>query len=467
MRVAITGGTGFVGGHLAKSLSASGHDVVVLARGVDQRPWAREILELPGVTFVPLGTSDEQGLARAFEGCEAVAHCAGINRQIGSQTYEAVHVRSTANVVRAAEAAGVRRLAYVSFLRARPGCGSAYHESKWAAEELVRASSCEWTVLKPGMMFGRGDHMLDHLSHALYTFPVFLGIGPRRVRPLAVEDAVDVLAAALVDGRLPRRTVSLVGPTEIAFDDAARLVGRVLDKRRPFVRVPIGFHYLLARVAEASMTVPLVSLAQVRILQEEVVEPLNAPDQVPGDLVPQTVFDEGSVRARLPEPGRFRSHDLRWFKEGRDGPDALGEPRTGVLVFDGDCGFCTSAARWAERRFRRGERAEPWQLLGEERLASFGLSAQDVEQAAWWVDGAGTRERGHRAAGRALQAAGGWRRVVGVFVLTPPTSWISAGAYRVVVRWRYRLPGGTPACRLDGNRRAPSQTLGHTTPGNL
>ncbi len=183
-----------------------------------------------------------------------MAHCAGINREIGSQTYEAVHILGTTNVVKAAEVAGVRRLAFISFLRARPHCGSPYHESKWAAEELVRASSCEWTVLKPGMIFGRGDHMLDHLSHAVYTFPFFLGIGSCRLRPLAVEDVVDVLVATLVDGRLARKTVGVVGPTEIGFDDdAARLVTTVLGKKRPFVTMPIGFHYALARVAEATM----------------------------------------------------------------------------------------------------------------------------------------------------------------------------------------------------------------------
>lgn len=454
MRVAITGGTGFVGGHLAQALSRGGHDLVVLARGVDHRPWAREVLGLPGVTFFRTGTGDEDGLVKAFEGCDAVAHCAGINREIRLQTYQAVHVRGTANVVRAAEAAGVQRLAYVSFLRARPDCGSPYHESKWAAEEIVRGASCEWTVLKPGMMFGRGDHMLDHLSHSLYTFPVFLGIGARRVRPLAVEDAVRVLVAELVDGRLGGKTIGLVGPTEIGFDDAARAVASVLGKRRPFITVPISFHHLLALVAEGAMTVPLVSLAQVRILREEVVEPLEAPDQVPRDLAPATPFDEETIRAGLPAAGPFRLDDLRSFGRRRRPARSSDENHAPVLVFDGDCGFCTSAARWAERGFRHGERAEPWQLLGAEVLGTFGLSVEDVQQAAWWVDIDGTRERGHRAAGRALRAGGGWRRGFGGLVLTPPASWLSAGVYRLVVRWRYRLPGGTPACSVDASNRA-------------
>jgi uncharacterized protein YbjT (DUF2867 family) len=332
MRIAITGGTGFVGGHLAMALSARGHDVVVLARGADQRPLAREVRGLPGVTVVQAGIDDERALIRAFRDCDGVAHCAGINREIGSQTYERVHVHGTASVLRAAGAAGVRRVAYLSFLRARADCGSAYHESKWAAEELVRGSTCEWTVLKPGMMFGRGDHMLDHLSHALYTFPFFLGIGPRLVRPLAVEDVVVVLTAALVDGRLPNQTAGIVGPTEIGFDDAARLVADVLGKKRLFITMPIASHRLLACLAESTMTVPLISLAQVQILREQVIEAAGAPDALPDDLLPATPFDEAAIRARLPEPGRFRLDDLRfpWHIRSFPGtrPGRRGGPRS-------------------------------------------------------------------------------------------------------------------------------------------
>ena len=209
---------------------------------------------------------------------------------------------------------------HVSFLRARPACGSAYHESKWAAEEAIRAASLDWTVMKPGMIFGRGDHMLDHLSHALYTFPFFVGVGRCPVRPLAVEDVASVLSAALIDGRLSRQTVALLGPTELSFDDAARLVAKVIGKRRLFFQAPIVFHYALARLAARVMDVPLVAVAQVRILREGVVEAVLAPDQLPVDLVPSTPFDEASVRAGLPGPGPFRLNDLKWSPHGGTGP---------------------------------------------------------------------------------------------------------------------------------------------------
>lgn len=313
MRIAITGGTGFVGGHLAAALTSQGHEVILVARGVDRRPWANKVLSLTGVRLVASGLNDQSALAQAFAGCEAVAHCAGINREIGDQTFEAVHVQGTTNAVRAAERAGTRRFALVSFLRARPNCGSAYHESKWAAEEIVRASNLEWTVLKPGMMFGHGDHLLDHLSRALCTFPIFVGMGHRRVRPLAVEDAVGALKASLVEGRLDRKTIALMGPTVLQFDEAVRRVAQVLHKRPIIIDLPIAFTYAVAWLAERLMMLPLISISQVRILAEEAVEQTRAPDSLPPDLTPSTPFDVESIRAGLPDEDGFNLADLRLF----------------------------------------------------------------------------------------------------------------------------------------------------------
>ncbi|MDA8357255.1 MAG: DCC1-like thiol-disulfide oxidoreductase family protein [Actinomycetota bacterium] len=134
-----------------------------------------------------------------------------------------------------------------------------------------------------------------------------------------------------------------------------------------------------------------------------------------------------------------------------DGPTASPrfESPTALLIFDGDCGFCTTAADWAQRHFRHGEHVRAWQLLGDDGLEELRLNRRDVEAAAWWVDGDGKRERGHRAVGRAFDAFGGKWRIIGWLVLVPPSSWFAAASYRLVVRWRYRLPGGTPACRVD------------------
>lgn len=308
MKVAITGGTGLVGRHLAERLLGEGHEVVLISRkpGKTSDPRGR-------AAWVASDLSDPDVLAAAFTGCNAVAHCAGINRELGSQTFERVHVQGTRRVVEAARRAGVRRIALMSFLRARPDCGSAYHESKWAAEETVRSSGLDYTIIKAGMVYGRGDHMLDHLSHAFHTLPLLATVGFREkaIRPLAIDDLLQVLQAALIEGRLPRKTVALAGAEELLLSEAAGRVAQVLGRRAWIFPAPILFHRVLAQMCEWTMKVPLIAKAQVQILIEGVVEPATACDPLPAELVPVRQFTPDQIRSGLPEPGAFGIRDLR------------------------------------------------------------------------------------------------------------------------------------------------------------
>jgi NADH dehydrogenase len=301
MKVAITGATGFIGGQLATRLSSEGHEVVRIGR----RSTGEEIVK------ASLDRVDE--LEEAFAGCQTIAHCAGINREVNGETFQRVHEEGTRNVVAAARRAGVKKILLLSFLRARPDCGSAYHESKWAAEELVRESGLDYTIIKSGVVYGRGDHMLDHLSHAFHTFPVFalVGFEEKTVRPLAVEDLVHVMRAALIDRRLKRQTIALVGPEEIFLSEAVRRVAEVVNKQPLMFPLPVWCHQLLARVFELTMTVPLVSQAQVRILSEGVSEPSSPCTAVPYDLVPTRRFTPEQIRNGLPHPAPFCVGNLR------------------------------------------------------------------------------------------------------------------------------------------------------------
>jgi predicted DCC family thiol-disulfide oxidoreductase YuxK len=116
-----------------------------------------------------------------------------------------------------------------------------------------------------------------------------------------------------------------------------------------------------------------------------------------------------------------------------------------VLVFDGDCGFCTSSARWIEARLPADTAVEPWQSLD---LDSLGLTEADVTAAAYWVDDEGGLHRGHLAIGRALVTAGGLWGIVGRLLVSPPLTWVARPVYALVARYRYKLPGATDACRL-------------------
>jgi NADH dehydrogenase len=312
-KVAITGASGFVGSHTARALLAHGDDVVLIAR----HPDVAAVPPDSHATWIAADIGDEAALTSAFKGCDAVIHCAGINLERGGQTYAAVHVRGTEAVVCAVQAAGVPRIALVSFLRARPACGSSYHESKWAAEEVVRSSGLSYSILKAGVIYGDGDHLLAHLSKSLTSLPVFLLVGlraHRTLRPVAVADVARILVASTHDARLDRVTVPVLGPDELTLAQVVDRVATEVGRTPRCIPAPVALHRALAWVVERLMVVPLVSTAQVRILAEGVVEPVLAPDRLPDDLTPTTPFSSASIRAGLPATRRFSLRDLRAFQ---------------------------------------------------------------------------------------------------------------------------------------------------------
>lgn len=113
-----------------------------------------------------------------------------------------------------------------------------------------------------------------------------------------------------------------------------------------------------------------------------------------------------------------------------------------VLVFDGDCAFCTTSVRVLERT---GPDAEivAWQLTD---LAVLGLSEEEAAAAVQWVEIDGAVRSGHEAIAAALKTAGGAWKIAGRLILLPGVSWLAAWGYRLIAANRHRLPGGTPAC---------------------
>jgi uncharacterized protein YbjT (DUF2867 family) len=291
-RVAITGGTGFVGCHLAARLPSA--DVVLASRRT-------------GVAI-----DDVEALATAFTGCDVVAHLAGINRELRDQTYDRVHVRGTTAVIEAARRAGVRKIVLLSFLRARPGSGSAYLESKWSAEQLVRESGLDYTILKSGIIYGTGDHFLTQLSHAVQTLPFFgtVGFAEKTIRPIPVAELIDIVVGA-IDGEMSTSTVAVTGSEELLLSTAVRRVARVVGRSVSTVPTPVWAITALAQLAEWTMVVPLISTSQARMLAEGVSEVWGDADDVPASLAPSTPFDDAAIRAALPRPGGFRVRDLR------------------------------------------------------------------------------------------------------------------------------------------------------------
>ena len=302
MKIAITGGTGFIGRHLARDLAQRGHEVVLIARGQDTRDMSVRSLE--NVTFIAGNINNVPRLIQAFNGCEAVAICSGTSREQGSQTYLQLHVNGASNIVAAARQAGIQKLVLMSYLRARPNVPSAYHTTKWEGEEIIRKSGLDYTIIKSGLVYGPGGHLLDNLGELLHKLPVFAKVGfqEKTVRLVAVEDLVAVLRAALLEDRLSKQTVAVLGPEEFPFSSGVRRIAHAIGRKSLLILpLPITFHRLLAWFSERFMPKPLVAASQVQMLAEGSNKPLPDSQMPPDDLIPTTRFSVDQIRKGLPD----------------------------------------------------------------------------------------------------------------------------------------------------------------------
>lgn len=117
----------------------------------------------------------------------------------------------------------------------------------------------------------------------------------------------------------------------------------------------------------------------------------------------------------------------------------------GTVIYDADCGFCTTCATWLQAHGTC--EIAPWQSLD---LDAIGLTEADVSAAAWWIDPTGVvLERGAGAVGEALKTCRGPYAVLGRLTLARPIRPLANLVYRLVARYRYRLPGGTAACKIN------------------
>jgi NADH dehydrogenase len=230
MKVLLTGATGFVGREIADQLHLAGHTVRCLARG------GRHHREKPAgtVEFHQGDVTDAKSLVDSCTNIDAVIHLVGIISEVGNQTFENVHTRGTQNLVAAAQRGGVRRLVHMSALGTRTNAASRYHQSKWAAEELVRKSELDCTIFRPSLIYGPRDHFVNLFAKIIRFSPIVPIIGSRRAKFQPI--AVDAVAAAFV-GSLERteaigQTYDLTGPETLTLPQIIDQITEVMGRTR-------------------------------------------------------------------------------------------------------------------------------------------------------------------------------------------------------------------------------------------
>jgi uncharacterized protein YbjT (DUF2867 family) len=237
MTVLVTGGTGFVGGHVVHALRAEDRPVRALVR--DTRRGAR--LASWGCELVQGDVTDPASLRRAVEGCDAVVHLVAIRRG-RPEEFERLMSQATRDLVAAAGEAGVRRFVHMSAAgtTAQTAAAVPYFRAKWAMEEAVRGSGLEHVIFRPSFVFGRDGGALPTFVRQVRYSPVtpVVGSGLTRIQPIWVEDVAAFFAAGVERPDAADRAFDLGGPDVVTWNELYERIAKVLGKRRARFNIP-------------------------------------------------------------------------------------------------------------------------------------------------------------------------------------------------------------------------------------
>lgn len=274
MHVIVTGGTGFIGGHVVRQLMSSGHDVSVLVRPNS----AHGIEALPGMTKIIDGDVLDEDLQDRLPDADAFIHLVGIIREAPRKgiTYERLHVESTKNAINAATHRGIRRFVHMSALGASPEGPTEYFRSKGRAEALVRASGLDWTIFRPSVVFGPGDDFVNMLGGQVRVFPVVpvIGDGTYTLQPVAVDDVASGIVDALKQPESINQTFCVSGPETMSYDDLLDTIARGLGKKRARkAHVPLGLMRPTIRAMEGLSFFPITTDQLTMLLESNACDP--------------------------------------------------------------------------------------------------------------------------------------------------------------------------------------------------
>ncbi len=233
--ILVTGGTGFIGRVLVRQLLEAGHDVQLLIRPSPRSP------DLPrGVSVKVALTSldDERGLRAALVGVDTIYHLAGDEWRGGRGNLLETDIRGTSSLVQAAAEAGVDRIFYLSHLGADRASAYPVMKAKAIAEEFIRRSGLDYTVLRSAVVFGPQDGFTTGLARLLHALPyIFLlpGEGDALIQPLWVEDLATCLIWALDDDKTRNQTYEVGGPEHLTFVQILEILMEVTGERRALV----------------------------------------------------------------------------------------------------------------------------------------------------------------------------------------------------------------------------------------
>jgi uncharacterized protein YbjT (DUF2867 family) len=264
-RVAVLGGTGFVGRSVCEQLVRAGAGAIVVP--TRRLAHAQHLRTLSAVDVRQADVHDDQALRRALVGCDAVINLVAILHGSAAD-FERVHVALPKRLAQTCKALGIARVVHVSALGVAADAPSQYLRSKAAGEQALREAGLDLTVLRPSVIFGAQDRFLNLFVSLQRMFPLMpLAGAGSQLQPVWVEDVAAGIVAALQRPDSIGQVIECAGPEVFSLADLVRLAGRCAGVARPVLPLPAPVAYLQAWAMEWMPGEPLMTRDNLASLQ--------------------------------------------------------------------------------------------------------------------------------------------------------------------------------------------------------
>ena len=242
---AVTGAYGYTGKYIARRLLSLGEPVITLT-GHPDRP--NEFGA--AVKAFPFRFDDPEAMAESLSGVRVLYNTYWVRFDRRDITHDRA-VANTRALIRAAEIAGIERVVHISITNPDPQSPLPYFRGKALLEQAIQQARFSHAIVRPTVVFGREDILINNVAYLLRKMPVFLipGSGDYRLQPVYVEDLARIAVdAAHAPGNL---TTDAVGPEAVSFDELVRLISRTVSSRALLLHAAPGLALTAARILGA------------------------------------------------------------------------------------------------------------------------------------------------------------------------------------------------------------------------
>ena len=248
MRVAVIGGTGFVGSYLVEELLRQSHQPVLLVRPGSES----KVIQREQCTLVAGDVKDQEALRQTLQGCAAAIYNIGILREFKNRgiTFEELQYRGATRTIDAARELNVKRFLLMSANGVKPD-GTPYQRTKYRAEQYLKDRSLDWTIFRPSVMFGDPNGKMEFCTQLRAQLidpplpaPLFyegllpLNAGSFTLAPVHVSDVATVIIKSLTLPEAVGQIYGLCGPDTFTWKAIIDLLGRVSGKRKLALPTP-------------------------------------------------------------------------------------------------------------------------------------------------------------------------------------------------------------------------------------